>query len=149
MAFATDQVEQLFTCIKKILGASHLSLNLELVAALLRIAVDRPDTNSLKPSRAIQHWDSTVGVVNGPLENFTQLRLGISHNLLRGNGVSDFVSVSHIFAFLSSHYTFSSWARILRCHSSAVLASWRVLDLPFATPNSSPQSRQQFSSGKL
>ena len=37
-----------------------------------------------------------------------------------GMTVSDFVSVSHIFAFLSSHYTFSSWTRILRCQS------WRV-----------------------
>ena len=40
--------------------------------------------------------------------------LRISHNLLMGLGVSDFVSVSHIFAFLSSHYTFSSWAQILK-----------------------------------
>ena len=43
--------------------------------------------------------------------------LGISHNLLMGFGVSDFVSVGHIFAFLSSHYTFSSRARILKCQS--------------------------------
>ena len=43
--------------------------------------------------------------------------LGISHNLLKGLGVSDFVSVSHIFAFPSSHYTFSSRARILKCQS--------------------------------
>ena len=34
-----------------------------------------------------------------------------------GLGVSDFVSVGHIFAFLSSHYTFSSRARILKCQS--------------------------------
>ena len=44
-----------------------------------------------------------------------------------GLGVSDFVSIGHIFAFLSSHYTFSSQARILKCPSR------RVLDLPFAT----------------
>ena len=36
--------------------------------------------------------------------------LEISHNLLIVLGVSDFVSVSHIFAFLSSHYTFLSRA---------------------------------------
>ena len=34
-----------------------------------------------------------------------------------GVGVSDFVSVGHIFAFLSSNYTFSSRARILKCQS--------------------------------
>ena len=43
--------------------------------------------------------------------------LGILHNLIMGLGVSHFVSVGHIFAFLSSHYTFSSWARILKCKS--------------------------------
>ena len=48
---------------------------------------------------------------NGPLS------LGISHNLLMGLGISDFESVGHIFAFLSSHYTFSSRTRILRCQS--------------------------------
>ena len=53
--------------------------------------------------------------------------LGISHNLLMGLGVSNFVSIGHIFAFLSSHYTFSSQARILKCPSRL------VLDLPFAT----------------
>ena len=41
--------------------------------------------------------------------------LEISHNLLMGLRVSDFVSVSHIFAFLSSRYTFSSRTRILKC----------------------------------
>ena len=40
--------------------------------------------------------------------------LGISHNLLMGLGVSDFVSVGHIVAILSSHYTFSSRAQILK-----------------------------------
>ena len=34
MPVATVQVERLFTCIKKILGDWHLSLNLELVDAL-------------------------------------------------------------------------------------------------------------------
>ena len=43
--------------------------------------------------------------------------LRISHNLLMGLGVSDFVSVGHIFAFLSSQYTFSSRAQILKCQS--------------------------------
>ena len=43
--------------------------------------------------------------------------LGISHNLLMGLGVSDFVSVGYIFAFLSSQYTFSSQARILKSQS--------------------------------
>ena len=57
--------------------------------------------------------------------------LEISQNLLMGLRVSDFVSVGHIFAFLSSHYTFSSRARILRCQSRHVGES-RIL--PFATP---------------
>ena len=43
--------------------------------------------------------------------------LRISHNLLMGLRVSDFVSVGHIFAFLSSQYTFSSRAQILKCQS--------------------------------
>ena len=44
--------------------------------------------------------------------------LGILHNLLIvGLGVSDFVSVGRVFAFLSSHYTFSSRAQILKCQS--------------------------------
>ena len=46
--------------------------------------------------------------------------LGISHNLLMGLGVSDFVSAGHIQAFakfLSSHYTFSPQVRILKCQS--------------------------------
>ena len=60
LLFATAQVERLFTCIKKILGDWHLSLNLELVDALLRIAVDGPDTDSFNPSRAVQHWYSTI-----------------------------------------------------------------------------------------
>ena len=58
--------------------------------------------------------------------------LGISHNLIMGLGVSDFVSVGHIVAFLSSHYTFWSRARILKrksrrlgesriCHSLPLL----------------------------
>ena len=57
---AAVQVEWLFTCIKKILGDWHLSLNLELVDALLRIAVDGPDTDSFEPSRAVHHWYSTA-----------------------------------------------------------------------------------------
>ena len=40
-----------------------------------------------------------------------------------GLGVSDSVSVGHIFAFLSSHYTFSSRARILRCQSRRLVES--------------------------
>ena len=42
---------------------------------------------------------------------------GASDHKLNLNGVSDFVSVGHIFAFLSSHYTFSSRAQILKCQS--------------------------------
>ena len=58
--------------------------------------------------------------MNGPPKNESLGKfyssLGISHNLLiMGLGVSDFVSVGHIYAFLLSHYTFSSRARILRC----------------------------------
>ena len=60
MPVATVQVERLLTCIKKILGDWHLSLNLELVDALLRIAVDGPDTDSFKPSRAVHHCYSTA-----------------------------------------------------------------------------------------
>ena len=47
--------------------------------------------------------------------------LGISHNLLMGLGVSDFVSVGHIFAFISSRYTFSSRARNIKIPVSASL----------------------------
>ena len=47
-------------------------------------------------------------VANGPLKNeksqqILTISLEISHNLLMGLGVSDFVSVGHIYAFLSSH----------------------------------------------
>ena len=60
-------------------------------------------------------------MANGPLKNEKSRQilpsLGMSHNLLMGLGVSDFVSVGHIFAFLSSYYTFSSRTRILRCQS--------------------------------
>ena len=59
--------------------------------------------------------------MNGPLKNEESRQvlpiLKISQNLLMGLGVSDFVSVGHIFAFLSSHNTFSSRAWILRCQS--------------------------------
>ena len=58
--------------------------------------------------------------------------LRISQNFLMGLGVSDFVSVIHICAFLLSHYTFSSRARILRCQSWH-LGKSRIL--PFATPH--------------
>ena len=54
--------------------------------------------------------------------------LEMSHNQLMGLGVSDFVFVCHIFAFLSSCYTFSSQAQILKCQSQL------VSDLPFTTP---------------
>ena len=53
MPVATVQVERLFTCIKKILGEWHLSLNLELVDALLRIAVDG-DPMGLTPTALSQ-----------------------------------------------------------------------------------------------
>ena len=68
----------------------------------------------------------TKGVVNG---------LGISHKLLMGLGVSDFVSVGHIFAFLSSHYTFSSRARILESQSRR-LGESRVYHSPPLTESS-------------
>ena len=60
MPVAVVQFERLFACIKKILRDWHLSLNLELVDALLRIAVDGPDTDSFEPSRAVHHWYSTA-----------------------------------------------------------------------------------------
>ena len=59
--------------------------------------------------------------------------LGISQNFVKDLGVSDFVSVGHIYAFLLKHYTFSSRARILRCQSRR-LGESRIL--PFATPTS-------------
>ena len=57
--------------------------------------------------------------------------LGISHNLLMGLGVTDFVSVGHIFAFSvrSLHFFVSS-----SDFKMPVSASWRVLDLPFTIP---------------
>ena len=64
---------------------------------------------------------SIIRVVNSPLKNRKSRQilpsLGISHNLLMGLGVSDFVSVGRIYAFLSSHSTFLSWSRILKCQS--------------------------------
>ena len=65
MPVATVQVERLFTCIKKILGDWHLSLNLELVDARAPQncsgwGPDGPDTDSFKPSRAVHHWYSTT-----------------------------------------------------------------------------------------
>ena len=60
MPVATVQVQRLFTCINKILGDGHLSLNLELVDALLRITVDEPDTNSFETSRVVHHCYSTA-----------------------------------------------------------------------------------------
>ena len=65
--------------------------------------------------------ETALWVVNGSLKNEKSRKfypsLGISQHLLMGLGVSDFVFVGHIFAFLSSHYTFSSRARILKCQS--------------------------------
>ena len=75
------------------------------------------------------------GVVNGPpkIESLGKFypSFGISQNFLMGLGVSDFVYVGHIYAFLLSHYTFSYRARILRCQSRR-LGESRIL--PFATP---------------
>ena len=59
--------------------------------------------------------------MNGPLKNEKSGQilpsLRILHNLLMGLGVSDFGSVGHIFAFLSSHCIFSSRTRILKRQS--------------------------------
>ena len=55
----------------------------------------------------------------------------LSEALTNGSWSLRFCAVSHIFAFLSSHYTFSSWAWILRCQSLRLGESWI---LPFATP---------------
>ena len=66
--------------------------------------------------------------------------LEISHNLLMGLGVSDFVSVSHIYAFLSSHYTFPSRSRILKCQSRR-LGDARIYHSP-------PLALKQISWGK-
>ena len=45
--------------------------------------------------------------MNGPMKNEKSRQilpgLGISHNLVMGLEVSDFASVGHIYAFLSSH----------------------------------------------
>ena len=60
-------------------------------------------------------------MVNGPMKMRSLGKfypsLGISHNLVMGLGVSDFASVGHIFAFLSSHYNFLSSSQILKCQS--------------------------------
>ena len=58
--------------------------------------------------------------MNGPLKNESRQILPKSQNLAQptnGLRISDFVSVCHIFAFLSSHCTFSSRTRILKCQS--------------------------------
>ena len=81
MPVATYQVERLFTCIKKILGDRHLSLNLELVDALLRIAVDGPDTDSFEPSRAVHHWYSTTH--GNPDNSFIQRSFNVLSCILR------------------------------------------------------------------
>ena len=51
--------------------------------------------------------DPFLGVVNGPLKMRSLGKfcpsLGISLNLVMGLGVSEFVSVGHIYAFPSSH----------------------------------------------
>ena len=74
-------------------------------------------------------------MVNGPPKTESLGKfypsLGISQNFIMGLRVSDLVSVGHIYAFLLSHYTFSSRARILRCQSWH-LGESRIL--PFATP---------------
>ena len=48
-----------------------------------------------------------AGVVKGPMKMRSlgkfYLSLRILHNLVMGLGVSDFASVGHIYAFLSSH----------------------------------------------
>ena len=63
--------------------------------------------------------------MNGPqkIESLSKFypSFRISQNFLMGLRVSDFVSVSHIYAFLLSHYTFSPQAQILRCQSQRVI----------------------------
>ena len=63
-----------------------------------------------------------LGVVNGPLKNEKSRQiLSKSQNLAQptnGSRSLRFVSVGHIFAFLSSHYTFSSRAWILMYNAS-------------------------------
>ena len=55
--------------------------------------------------------------------------LAILHSLLMGLVVSDFVPVCRIFAFLSSHYTFSSRARVFK-RQSRRLGESRIYHLP-------------------
>ena len=89
-------------------------------------------------------------VENGPLKisaNSIQV-LEISHNLLMGLGVSDFVSIGHIFAFLSSRYTFSSRARILKCQSRR-LGESRIYHSPPLIFYSHTGSRHTFVYGWL
>ena len=76
-----------------------------------------------------------LGVVNVPLKkwevsaNSTQVSESHTTYKLMGLGVSDFMSVGHIFAFLSSHHTFSSRAQILKCQSWC-LGEYRIYHLP-------------------
>ena len=93
------------------------------------------DTTIIVPIWANSPCRTDLGVVNGPpkIESLRKFypSLGISQNCIMGLGVSDFVSVGHIYAFLLSHYTFSSRARILRCLSRRLGESRILL---FATP---------------
>ena len=72
-------------------------------------------------------------MVNGPLKNEKSRQiLSKSRNLaqpLMSLGVSEFVSVGHIFAFLLSHYTFSSRAWILKRQSRS-LGESRIYQSP-------------------
>ena len=69
----------------------------------------------------VTSFNSRGGEWSRPLKNEKSGQilpsLRISHSLLMGLGVSDFGSVSHIFAFLSSHCIFLSQTRILKRQS--------------------------------
>ena len=56
MPVAIAQVERQFSCIKRILGYSRLSLALQSVDAILRISVDGPEMEKLPPNRVVEHW---------------------------------------------------------------------------------------------
>ena len=92
-----------------------------------------------------------LGVVNGPLKNEKSRQIlpksRISHNLQMGLGISDFVSVGHIFAFLSSRYTFSSRSRILKCQSRR-LGESRIYHSPPLLFSGSMNSREKIGTAR-
>ncbi len=66
---ATAQVERMFSFIKRILGDWRLSLHLDTVDTLLRIAVDGPPVEEFDPTSSI-HKRNEVSMASRPPDNF-------------------------------------------------------------------------------